>query len=136
MKRLCNKLNKILSEKKEGFKDELNKLIENNVFAKDYDMMWDREIAIDYGCDGVKMRELVLTTDLTEFVPSDDPIEHPGIVVRYKKTKPHTLEDVRKLLTDMQETAQKNISKLSNDKENLWYFTGQYDCIKEILSKL
>lgn len=136
MKRLCNKLNKILSEKKEGFVDELNKLIEENVFAKGGDMMWDREIAIDYGCDGIKMRELVLKTDWTEFCPSDDPKEHPGIVVKYKKNKIRTLEDARKLLADMQKTAQEKMSKLSNDKENLWYFTGQYDCIKEILSKL
>lgn len=136
MKRLCNKLNKILSEKKEGFVDELNRLIEENVFAKGGEMMWDREIAIHYGCDGIKMRELVLTTDLTEFCPSDDPEEHPGIVVKYKENKIHTLEDVRKLLIDMQKTAKEKMSTLSNDKENLWYFSGQYDCIKEILSKL
>lgn len=84
MRQLCRKLNKILSEKKEGFVDELNKLIAD-LYESGAQMYWDRDIFIDYNGDYEKMRELVKTTDKVKFEPSDDPTEHPGVVIRYKR---------------------------------------------------
>ena len=135
MKRLCNKLNKIISEKKEGFVDELNKLIEKNVFAKNGELMWDRAIAIDCNCNGIEMRRLVIETDLTMFVPSDDPVEHPGIKVTYKKNKIRTIEDLRKLLSEVQEMAKEEKAKAENDNEE-YYFAGFLDCIDSIFKRL
>lgn len=83
MKRLCKKLNKIIAEKKEGFIDELNKLIAD-LYEQGGEMYWDRDIFIDCNGDDERMRDLVRKTDSVQFEPSDDPVEHPGVVIRYK----------------------------------------------------
>lgn len=87
MKRLCNKLNKIISEKKDGFIDELNKLMYEQVFQKGWQLYWDREIFIDCNGNEKTMKDLVRKSDLVKFEPSDDPTEHPGVVIRYKEQK-------------------------------------------------
>ena len=84
MKRLCKKLNKIIAEKKEGFIDELNKLIAD-LYEQGGEMYWDRDIFINCNGDDERMRDLVRKTNLVQFEPSDDPDEHPGVVIRYKE---------------------------------------------------
>ena len=82
-KRICNKLNKLISEKKEGFIDEVNKII-YELYQKGGEMFWNREVWIDNNCDDKKCRDLVRYTDKVMFVPSDDEEGHPGVVIKYK----------------------------------------------------
>jgi len=82
-KRICNKLNKLISEKKEGFIDEVNKII-YELYQKGGEMYWDRDVWIDNNFDDKRCRDLVRKTDKVMFVPSDDEQEHPGIVIKYK----------------------------------------------------
>lgn len=82
-KRICNKLNKLISEKKEGFIDEVNKII-YELYQKGGEMYWDREVWIDNNFDDKKCKDLVRYTDKVMFFPSDDEEEHPGVVIRYK----------------------------------------------------
>ena len=49
-KRICNKLNKLISEKKEGFIDEVNKII-YELYQKGGEMYWNREVWINNNCD-------------------------------------------------------------------------------------
>ena len=85
-KSICNKLNKLISEKKDGFIDNINAII-NELYQKGGALYWDRQIYIDCNSDDERMRSLVTRTDKVEFEPSDDPTEHPGVVVRYKKDR-------------------------------------------------
>lgn len=80
----CDRLNEVISEKKEGFLDVVN-LIMNQIYQEGYEMFWDREIFIDCNGEDKKMRDLVRYSDKVMFESSDDPDEHPGVVVRYKR---------------------------------------------------
>ena len=93
-KKLCKKLNKLLPVKSP---DDVNKI--NAWIYKEYleyhkkhdeypkwDLYFDRELFINCGCDNDKVRSFSLHSGETMFYPSDDPDEHPGIVVRYKDT--------------------------------------------------
>ncbi len=82
-KQICNKLNKLISEKKESFIDEVNKII-YELYQRGGEMYWDREVWIDNNFDDKKCKDLVRYTDKVMFFPSDDPGEHPGVVIRYK----------------------------------------------------
>ncbi len=83
-KRICNQLNKLIFEKKEGFIDKVNKII-YEIYQKGGAMYWNREVWINNNCDDERCRDLVRKTDKVMFVPSDDEEEHPGVVVTYKK---------------------------------------------------
>ena len=84
MKQFCDRLNGILAEKKEGFVDTLN-LVMEEVTKNGGSLYWDRQVFLDCNCNEKRMRKMVRETDLVHFEPSDDPEEHPGVVVRYKK---------------------------------------------------
>ena len=85
-KELCDFLNNILSVHKENFVNELNDLLyEYKIFEGDQ-LYWDHELWIDCNFDDIDARNLVVEhPELVMFVPSDDPKEHPGVVVTYKK---------------------------------------------------
>lgn len=80
----CDKINKLLDEKKEGFIDEVNKIMEKEVFQKGGEHYFDRELFIKCGCDDEKVRQLVRESNAVMFVPTEDPEEHPGIVLALK----------------------------------------------------
>ena len=85
-KHTCNKLNKILDnrpESKSEFSYKINEIIYNEVFQRGGDLYWDRELFIDCGCNDELCRKMI-HTDKVMFVPSDDPIEHPGITMCLK----------------------------------------------------
>lgn len=84
MESLCKKLNTLIQNKKDGFINEVNTLIEE-LYDNGCAMYWDRKIFIDCNFNEKKMRDLVKSSDLVQFEPSDDPEEHPGVVIRYKR---------------------------------------------------
>jgi len=75
---ICDKLNQLIEEKPEGFKDEMNKLVER------VDMYFDREVYIECNGDYEKIREAVTKTDRFMFRPTEDPEEHPGITICFR----------------------------------------------------
>lgn len=83
MQYYCKRLNKLIDEKKEGFLNKVNKIM-CNIYEDGGMLYWDREIYVNCGFDDERARNLVRKTDLVMFEPSDDPEEHPGVVVRYK----------------------------------------------------
>lgn len=84
MKPLCRKLNAIIPIKCEEDKDKLNALINEMCSqVQDFNLYFDRELYIDCGLNDKKMKEFTLHSGRVRFEPSDDPMEHPGIVVRY-----------------------------------------------------
>ena len=83
-KKICKVLNKAIAEKKEGF-EEVVKTTINQMFQDGGDLYYDRELFIDYNGDYNKMKELVFSSNFVEFTPTEDPQEHPGITLRYKK---------------------------------------------------
>lgn len=83
-KSICRKLNKILSERKEGFIDKINKIMEEEVFNKGGDLYFDRDVYLKYDCDDEKVRSCVRESKHVQFEPTDDPEEHPGVTVRFK----------------------------------------------------
>jgi len=82
-KRICNKLNKLIFEKKEGFIDEVNKII-YDLYQKGGEMYWHRNVFLDNNGNDNRMRDLVRKSDKVMFVPSDDEEEHPGVTIIYK----------------------------------------------------
>lgn len=86
MEKICEQLNKLIDEKKDGFIDEVNAIIAK-LHEDGGDMYWDREIFIDCNGDDETMRDLVRKSNKVHFYPSDDYEEHKGVVVRYKKPK-------------------------------------------------
>lgn len=86
MEKICEQLNKLIDEKKDGFIDEVNAIIAK-LHENGGDMYWDREIFIDCNGDDETMRDLVRKSNKVHFYPSDDYEEHKGVVVRYKKPK-------------------------------------------------
>ena len=85
-KRTCNKLNKILNNRPENrkeFIDTINEIIYNEVFQCGGGLCWNRELFIDCSADDELCRKMIHTNKVM-FVPTDDPIEHPGITLTYK----------------------------------------------------
>lgn len=86
MKLLCEKLNAHLPCKSQEDIDALNNLIyEMRKANPDSNLYWDREIYIDANFSFEQMREIAKYSGKVQFEPSDDPMEHPGVVVRYKE---------------------------------------------------
>ena len=84
-KSVCKKLNKILSERKEGYIDELNKIIDEEVWAEGGELYFDRDVYLSYDCDSEKVRSVVREKpEHVQFEPSEDLDEHPGVTVRFK----------------------------------------------------
>jgi hypothetical protein len=85
-KKTCNKLNKFLENRPESqieFIDTINEIIYKEVFERNGDLYWNRELFIDCGADDELCRKMIHTNKVM-FVPSDDPIEHTGITLTYK----------------------------------------------------
>ena len=81
----CSKLNKILEnrpEKQDEFITKINEIIDNEVFRCNGELYWNRELFIDCGTD--ELCRKMIHTNKVMFVPSDDPVEHPGITLTYK----------------------------------------------------
>ena len=81
----CNKLNKILEnrpEKQDEFIAKINEIIDKEVFGCNGGLYWKRELFIDCGSD--ELCRKMIHTNKVMFVPSDDPVEHPGITLSYK----------------------------------------------------
>lgn len=84
MKPLCEKLNALIPIKSEKDRDKINALIDGiRSEVPDFCINWDRELFINCNGDDEKMRSYVLHSGIVHFEPSDDPTEHPGVVVRY-----------------------------------------------------
>lgn len=93
MKRLCEELNKHLPCKSQKDVDALTKLLQENIDAyPERCIYWSREIYIDAGLNEDQCMNILIYSDNVLFVPSEDPIEHPGIVVRYR----HEIEEISK----------------------------------------
>ena len=85
MKELCDKLNAHLPCKSQADVDELTRLLRENIDSDpDLHIYWSRGIYIDAGLDKDKCTLIMIHSDNIVFVPSEDPVEHPGVVVRYK----------------------------------------------------
>ena len=76
----CNEMNKIISENKGNRIDLLNEVMEK-VFAEGGELLWNRDVFISCNGNDKTMRDLVRYSDKVHFEPSDDPQEHPGVVV-------------------------------------------------------
>lgn len=86
IEKLCETLNRHIPIKHEGDRDIINDLINNMMRKVEHsNLYWDRAVFIFYSGHYEEMREMVLHSGQAEFVPSDDPEEHPGIVVRFRK---------------------------------------------------
>jgi len=82
----CNKLNKILEnrlENQDEFIAKINEIIYNEVFQCGRSLYWNRELFIDCNADDEICRKMIYTNKVM-FIPSNDPIEHPGITLTYK----------------------------------------------------
>ena len=82
----CSKLNKILEnrpENREEFIGKINEIIYNEVFQCGGGLYWSRELFIKCGTNDELCRKEIYTNKVM-FVPTDDPVEHPGITLAYK----------------------------------------------------
>ena len=79
----CQKLNKLITEKKEGFVDEVKTVI-SDLKTKGKKLYWHNAVFFGCNCNLQKMKNLIRDTNLVQFEPSDDQEKHPGIVVKYK----------------------------------------------------
>lgn len=65
--------------------DALTRLLQEHIDSfPERRIYWSREIYIDAGFDKDKCTLIMIHSDNVVFVPSEDPVEHPGVVVRYK----------------------------------------------------
>lgn len=83
-RKYCDELNQIMKENKE---DRVNRLNDTmyKVLHEGGGLYWHREVFIDCNGDRERMSKLVTESDKVHFEPSDDPDEHPGVVVRYNE---------------------------------------------------
>ena len=86
LNKVCKDLNSHLPVKSKEDIDALND-ITNKAFTEieNFNLYFDRDVFIDCGCDGEKVKDLVRKTDKVYFGVSDDIDEHPGAVIRYKE---------------------------------------------------
>ena len=84
MKSYCNEMNKIISENKGNRIDLLNEVMAK-VYAEGGELLWNRDVFISCNGNDKTMRDLVRYSDKVHFEPSDDPVEHPGVVVYYNE---------------------------------------------------
>lgn len=87
LKKVCKKLNKLIPCHSQEDVDLLNKTFYEEFLKDNPDatFYWNREIYINCNFDDKKMKEELKYSGKVEFVPSDDPFEHNGIVATYKK---------------------------------------------------
>ena len=134
LKSICKKLNKLITDKEDGFIDKVNELI-YEMHKNGGGLYWDRNVLISCNGDEDKMKELVRNSDLVEFVVTDDPEEHPGVKVKYKEDIISDIHDMKSLLTSMkEEIEQKKIENIDN--MNMMYYSGQADLINTLLRKM
>ena len=82
---LCAKLNAHLPCKTQKDIDGLTMMLKENIDeVPERHIYWSREIFIDAGFKDEQCMNILIHSDNVIFVPSEDPTEHPGIVVRYK----------------------------------------------------
>lgn len=84
MKSYCKEMNRIISENKENRIDLLNEVMAK-VFAEGGELLWNRDVFISCNGNDKTMRDLVRYSDKVHFEPSDDPVEHLGVVVHYNE---------------------------------------------------
>ena len=85
MQDLCDNLNKHLPCKNQEDVDALTKLLQDGIDNDpDKHIYWSREIYIDAGMNENRCLNILIHSPNVMFVPSEDPVEHPGVVVRYK----------------------------------------------------
>lgn len=85
MQELCNELNKHLPCKSQEDVDALTRLLQEHIDSlPERHIYWSREIYIDAGFDKDKCMLIMIHSDNVVFMPSEEPVEHPGVVVRYK----------------------------------------------------
>ncbi len=82
MESYCKEMNKIISENKSNRIDLLNEVM-NKVYSDGGQLYWNRDVYIICNGDDKTMKDLVRYSDDVHFEPSDDPQEHPGVVVHY-----------------------------------------------------
>lgn len=128
-KSVCKKLNKILSERKEGYIDELNKIIDEEVWAEGGELYFDRDVYLSYDCDSEKVRSVVREKpEQVQFEPSEDLDEHPGITLRYK---PYVYDLVRIEWVEFNKTLNadtvKEITDISGNTLIVWHKTEDND---------
>ena len=81
----CDKLNEILSDLPEDYILKINLIIDKEVFYEGGGLYWDRELFIDcYGDDNLCKKLLRTHPEQVMFEPTFDPVEHPGITLKYK----------------------------------------------------
>ena len=93
VKELCDKLNSMLPIKDgtsplddmQKLNDIINELNERVKPEIEYRMMFHRDIYINNGFSSENAYLEILYSGKVEYVPSDDPIEHPGVVAVYKE---------------------------------------------------
>lgn len=89
MQAICNELNAHLPCRNQQDVDGLTRLLRENIDAyPDRGMYWSREIFIDAGFKDETCMQILIHSNKVQFVPSDDPEEHPGVVVQYKHEIP------------------------------------------------
>lgn len=83
---VCDELNGVLDDRQGDYVSTINDIIRKKVFNRGGSLYWDRELFIDcYGDDNL-CRTLIRTQpDEVMFIPTFDPVEHPGITFKYKE---------------------------------------------------
>lgn len=84
MQKYCDELNEIIKNNQEDMVAKLNDVM-YKVFQDGGNLYWHRDVFIDCNGNDDRMKKLVTTTDKVHFEPSDDPTEHPGVVVHYNE---------------------------------------------------
>ncbi len=88
MENLCNDLNRHLPCKSQSDVDIITELLTEKIDSfPERHIYWSREIYIDAGLKEDQCLNILIHSDKVLFVPSEDPVEHQGVVVRYKHEK-------------------------------------------------
>ncbi len=84
MKNLCKQMNALIPIKEIEDVNKLNDLInEARSEVPGFNLYWDRELFIDCNGDDDRIRGVTLHSGKVQFEPNEDPVEHPGVVIRY-----------------------------------------------------
>ena len=88
LKILCRKLNRLIPVKTQEEADIVFEMVREMTTWKDINtncaLYYDRELYIDSNYDYDTIWRKIFHDDNIQFEVSDDRVEHPGIVVRYK----------------------------------------------------
>lgn len=135
LKSICKKLNKLITDKEDGFIDKVNELI-YEMYKNGGNLYWDRDVFISCNGDEDKMKELVRNSDLVKFVVNDDYEEHPGLKVKYKEDHVSDIHEMKSLLTSMKEEIEQKKIENSDNINMMMYYSGQADLINTLLRKM